>query len=343
MLLQVSAAVRRVAVVAIFVAGACSVPERDNPFDPTRRPEAVLLVVTPEGGRGTPFVFDASSSRDPRDRGPLRFEWEIHDERYDTLPNDDGFDDFEDDTGDTIQVSFPNPFPLAFVSTNGEGSIPRRVRVKVIAADGAYDIAEGTVVVRNQRPIVDPGEDLFVSPLRTEPVLLDALGGGAEPTTLDEDEDDLRFTWTQVSGPEVTLTYDDPNRRRLASFDPPGDGRSITFLVTGSDGMASATDTVGVHFESQVWATTAFAARVYRIFPGFHYRTELLDAAGAPTTFASLSSFTVTSSGHLWTTESGGAGTTLVRRLSPDLRRISQTVIPGYARVMYAEASGEDL
>ncbi len=334
---------RHIAVLMIF-GGGC-IPTRDNLQDPQNRPVAILNALTVEGGRATPFELDATASYDPRAAGaPLHFAWELDDPALDADVGEEELDDFNDVPGDSGHI-FQN-FPKAFLaSSNGNGIVVRRVRVRVSSDDGASSVAEATIVVRNERPIVDPGEDLFLSTTRSEAVVLDARGGGSDPTSVDPDGDPLFFTWTQLTGDPVVLdTSMDPVHKQRVGFVPPLAKRSLTFRVDGSDGMSQETGFLRVHRAKQVWIASRAPTRVYRVFPDFRSKTSLedLSAPATPVEFTAIGVVAVTPGGNVWTAERA-VNDTLVRRLDPELRQIATFVIAGWALPTWSDAEGEDL
>lgn len=309
---------------AAGIASGCVIPEQDNPRDPKNSPIAVLSVNTAQGTRATSFVFDASGSSDPRERGPLEFRWEFHDAVHDTEPAGD----FDHSSGEDPIQPWSFGIPAATADSNGEAIIARRVRVKVVAADGASATDEVTIVVQNRVPRVDLGEDLFVSRLRTEPIVLDAEGGGAEPTSVDPDGDVLQYDWQQISGAAVTLTPLDANHRRM-SFDPPADtSRPLAFHVAAGEGLSGGVDVVRVHFGPQVWATTFSPSRLYRIYPDHANLTGFGNGAGGTIPFQeAIRGVSVEDDGTIWTVETNFGGSAIVRRADGALQELVEGVV----------------
>lgn len=331
---------------ALLPAG-CALPSRDNLADPQNRPVAILAAVTLQGGRSTPFAFDASGSYDPQDpNATLHYAWEFDDPLVDVDLDPSELDDFDDGAPDAAQVS--HSFPRVFAAdSNGEGVVIRHVRVRVTNDRGGASTAETSIVVSNERPIVDPGEALFLPTHDESPVTLDALGGGADPTTIDPDGDALTFTWTQLSGPAAVLdTSIDPEFHRFVRLVPPASStQSLTFRVDGSDGMATQSGFLRVHRARQLWITSRGPTRVHRYFPEFRSKTALedLSSPGSTVTLAGTNVVAVTAAGNVWTAEPVNGTDTLVRRLDPQLRQTESFTIPGYRTASWGEAEGEDL
>lgn len=260
-------AMRCLLLAGLVAASSCGLPERNNEFDPVNAPRVSLVVPTTDGSRTTTFVFDATGSTDPRNRGPLAFAWDL-----------DGTEppDFELVTGTNglLQTRLPlDPSDLAGAETPGVGAVGRRVAVRVRTADGASAFAHAIVVIRNAAPSADAGEDLFVSPRTDLSIVLDACGGGLVCTSTDPDGDELTFRWTQLGAgaadpAELTPLDERWQRVRLQAADLPTT-RPLLFEVEADDGLASNRDVLHVFREAQVWATTFSPNHVYRVFPGF--------------------------------------------------------------------------
>lgn len=336
----VSIPLRGVAVAA-FLAGACALPERTSPHDPQNAPVAVLSVSPSQGTRATLFQLDATGSSDPKGRGALRFEWELDDPTYD--PGDAAsFEDFDVSTGEVGTLEHAFDIPAAFVDSNGEGIIARRVRVRAVAPDGATATDEFTIIVQNRRPVIDPGEDVFVSASRTEPVILDALGGGRDPTSVDPDGDLLDFEWQQLGGEPVTLTPLDERARRV-QFAPPADSaRSLVFRVAGTDGLAGDVDVIRVHFGPLLWGTTRAPSRVYRHHPGYRDLTGFRDVNGPTFPFEGTVRAIAASADRIWTAEMDGSSQLHVRIAGRNFVGVADATIAGAGVPRWIEAVGTE-
>jgi hypothetical protein len=172
------------------------------------------------GQMGDLIVLDGSGSSDPDGQpSPLSFAWTQLDGPAVTLAG-----------ADTPQASF-NP--------TGLGTYTFRLAV----SDGAAQ-AEDTVSVTivNRAPTAEAGPDQM-----SLIGLIVELNGGSS-----NDPDDLpsplSFAWTQIAGPEVTLTGADSVQ---ASFTAAALG-TYTFRLVVSDGAAPAEDTVTVTVVNQV-------------------------------------------------------------------------------------------
>ncbi|MBA3989182.1 MAG: peptidase S8 [Idiomarina sp.] len=108
-----------------------------------------------------------------------------------------------------------------------------------------------------------------VSVVNTPPVAAatgpGSIRGGGEVTlsasgSSDADGDTLSFSWTQVSGPSVSLSG---ASSAVATFDAPNDNATLVFAVTVSDGIAEDTAQVTVNTErrsSKKWYEGGFGA-----------------------------------------------------------------------------------
>lgn len=108
-----------------------------------------------------------------------------------------------------------------------------------------------SVVNVNHAPVAMAGDDQFVH--EASPVSLDGH------FSFDPDGDPLTFTWIQTAGAPVVLDVTDPVRPAfLAPFVGPG-GDALSFMLTVSDSVDVATDTVVVYVENVNHAPTASA------------------------------------------------------------------------------------
>jgi hypothetical protein len=116
---------------------------------------------------------------------------------------------------------------------------------------GAPDFVNVTVTNVNHAPSADAGPDQVVK--EGSPVTLD---GSA---SFDPDGESLSYVWTQTGGPLVALTGGTTTQ---PSFTAPAVGPAgtiLTFALTVSDGLASATDAVDVRVENVNHPPTANA------------------------------------------------------------------------------------
>lgn len=98
----------------------------------------------------------------------------------------------------------------------------------------------------NQAPVARAGADQSVKPGDT--VTLNGLGSS------DPDGDAITIAWKQTVGTAVTLTNAD---KIAATFTAPAQSGLLTFELTVSDGLLSATDTVNVGVDTGVVISSA--------------------------------------------------------------------------------------
>lgn len=148
----------------------------------------------------------------------------------------------------------------------------------------------------NEAPVADAGEDQIVA--AGSVVTLDGSGSS------DPDEgDELAFTWTRVSGPEVTLTHAD---QAIATFTAPAALSTLTFRLEVDDGQGgSASD------EVTVVVLGADAGEDRKVIPSL---VVTLDGSGSDPGFGTLS--------YLWEQIDG----TNVTLNNPATQRASFTV-----------------
>jgi hypothetical protein len=105
----------------------------------------------------------------------------------------------------------------------------------LIVNDGKADSAADTVqiAVTNRAPVANAGADASIE--AGQLFTLDALG------STDADQDALTYTWTQLSGPAVTLTAVSNGRAR---FTAPAQISRLTFGVVANDGEAGSSQDV---------------------------------------------------------------------------------------------------
>ena len=143
-------------------------------------------------------------------------------------------------SGPSVTLSGANTATPSFTAPPKTGSV-QVLGFELVASDGIATSAPSQVsvsVAANVGPSVSAGTNLQV--LGGSAVMLDASG------STDGDGDALAYTWTQLSGPPVTLanvnsarpTFTAPTR---ASLD-----QVMVFEVTVNDGIASGTATVAI-------------------------------------------------------------------------------------------------
>ncbi len=123
----------------------------------------------------------------------------------------------------------------------------------------------------NAAPVADAGEDQVVA--AGSVVTLDG-SGSSDP----DEEDELAFTWTRVSGPEVTLTHAD---QAIATFTAPAAWSTLTFRLEVNDGRGgSASDKV------TITVLGADPGEDRKVVPGL---VVTLDGSGSDPGFGTLS------------------------------------------------------
>lgn len=122
--------------------------------------------------------------------------------------------------------NFSNPGPIA-------GSVPIP-RSSIIAAGG--NCAQ---IASNTAPVADAGPDQTLQ-----------TGGGAvsldASNSIDADNDPLSFSWTQVSGPSVSLTGANTATPGFAAPAQINQQQDFVFELTLSDGLETVTDRVAI-------------------------------------------------------------------------------------------------
>jgi len=174
---------------------------------------------------GATVNLDASASTDP-EGDSLSYEWEPVSRANVTLSD-----------ANTATPSF----------TASDVDVETILSFEVTVSDGNGGTDTDTVDIRiepteqpaeNQPPVADAGADQTVPEEST--TTLDATGSS------DPDEDSLAYTWTQTSGPDVTLS--DANTATPSFTTPAVDqATDLTFEVTVNDGQGGTdTETVTV-------------------------------------------------------------------------------------------------
>ena len=154
-----------------------------------------------------------------------------------------------DDDGDSLTYTWsqsPTDPPITFAS---QGSSPTtftapsvnsdtRFTLTLTANDGIGDVTDSlTILVKNNRPpVVEAGTDKTVN----ERAKVTLSGSASDP-----DRDPLEYSWSQNSGPAVTLTNDNTARPQFTAPGVTSDA-TIVFIFTATDGRDSAEDMVTV-------------------------------------------------------------------------------------------------
>ncbi|MFL0355489.1 PKD domain-containing protein [Erythrobacter sp. GH1-10] len=152
-------------------------------------------------------------------------------------------------SGPPVTLSDPtaaNPTFTAPPRRNG----PQEIGFQLIVNDGTADSAADIVFVfveRNTLPVPDAGPDQGVQGNST--VTLDASG------TTDADGDPITYSWTQVSGPPVTLSDAAAVQPTFTAPAATGTAQTLVFQVTVSDGITDGLqnlpfDTVEITIEA---------------------------------------------------------------------------------------------
>jgi len=155
-------------------------------------------------------------------------------------------------SGPSVTLSDPNAAQPTF--TAPEGLVNTTVTFSLVANDGSSDSVADSVTITiqadNDGPNADAGNDLVVD--EGDRVSLDA-GASSDP-----EGQTLSYTWTQLSGPTVTL--DDANSARPGFRAPEGvSNTTVQFQLTVSDGTNVSVDTVDVTIRADDDAPTADA------------------------------------------------------------------------------------
>jgi len=173
---------------------------------------------------GDAVALDGSGSRDP-DGETLNFEW-------------------VQVAGPTVSLNLAEPVRPRFVAPSvplGGATLTFELRV----SDGeatSTDTVDVTVKNVNKLPVADAGADQTVN--EGSVVTFDGSN------SFDPDAESLTFKWVQTAGPAVSL-FDSTAAK--PTFTAPLVGRAgatLTFQLTVSDGIDSATDTVNVFVEN---------------------------------------------------------------------------------------------
>jgi len=199
----------------------------------------IFLTAAPSGGHaptanagpdqtvaeGTGVTLDGTSSFDP-DGSALSYQWTQVAGVTVTLSNATAAM-----PGFTAPAVNPGGAALTFQLVVNDGS-----------ADSAPAMVNVTVQNVNHAPSADAGSDQVVS--EGSPVTLD---GSA---SFDPDGENLTYIWTRTGGPQVALTGDTTAHPSFTAPAVGPTGALLTFALTVSDGLATATDTVNVWVEN---------------------------------------------------------------------------------------------
>jgi hypothetical protein len=195
-----------------FVLGQFSVPSA-NPVANAGPDQTV--------NEGDPVTLDGSASSAPGEV-PLTYLWtQIPDSTV------------ELDGADTAYPTFTAPFVPAAGDT-----LTFQLIVNDGLTDSEPDVVNITVKNVNHPPVADAGDDQTLQ--EGSPVTLD---GSA---SFDEDGESLTFYWDQLEGIEVALLDATTDKPSFTAPSVGSTGETLTFELTVSDGIASATDSVDV-------------------------------------------------------------------------------------------------
>ena len=163
--------------------------------------------------------LDGSGSTDP-DGDPITYSW-------------------TQTSGPAVSLSGANTATPSFDAPVG----PATLEFELTVDDGEASDTDTVVVnvnepvVENQPPVADAGADQTVDSEQAG-VSLDGSG------STDPDGDPITYSWTQTSGPAVSLSG---ANTATPSFDAPLGPATLEFELTVDDGEASDTDTVAVN------------------------------------------------------------------------------------------------
>lgn len=194
--------------------------------EPPNQPPIANAGLDQTVNEGDLVTLDGSGSSDP-DGDPLMYEWTQL-------------------AGPSVVLNLSDPVHPTFISPN----VPRGGRTitfQLVVTDGELtgdpaDTVDITVKDLNHPPVADAGDDQTVQ--EGSPVTLDGQN------SFDPDNDSLTYSWVQTSGPSVSLS---DTTDILPSFTAPlvgPAGETLTFALTVSDEIASATDTVNVFVDN---------------------------------------------------------------------------------------------
>lgn len=174
------------------------------------------------------------------------------------------------DTTNVVQHRFTELGTREFCDPDCEDAVAVRLKVTVRSAEGKVVSAETTLVVINDAPIADFGDDLFISEQGIASVTLDWCGGGnpdAGCTSSDPDGDQIQFLgFRQVDGPSVGALGDGG----VVTFAPPqGAHRPLVFEGVVSDGISRTVGRITVNRGSHGWVAIGTIDSTFRVHPDF--------------------------------------------------------------------------
>ncbi len=183
-------------------------------------------------------------------------------------------------SGATVTISNPTAAQATFVSPNvGIGSAATLTFQLRVSARGGADNDTVTITVNgvtNTDPVVDAGTDMTVAETQTVNLVASVSD--------DDIGDTLSYSWTQLTGPGVTIN--DASTAN-ASFDAPNvgaGGEVLTFELAVDDGTATVADTVAVTVQEAPPAVM-ISGKVYYQFVPPRADCRILDFANTETRF----------------------------------------------------------
>ena len=137
-------------------------------------------------------------------------------------------------------IIFPGILEVTFACSPATVSPNPGPAANIAYDDPAVAFASTEIAAGNTAPIADAGDDQTVDSEQAG-VSLDGSG------STDPDGDPITYSWTQTSGPAVSLSGADT---ATPSFDAPVGPATLEFELTVDDGEASDTDTVVVNVDA---------------------------------------------------------------------------------------------
>ncbi|MEM9599649.1 MAG: PKD domain-containing protein [Pseudomonadota bacterium] len=143
-------------------------------------------------------------------------------------------------SGPTVALSNTTSRTPSFTAPPRTNAVQTLV-FEVTVSDGVAAPVSDTVtilVAPNTAPLAEAGPDQTVVP--NSPVTLDGSN------SMDADNDPLAYSWTQVSGPAVTLTGANSVNPGFTAPQKTGSAQTLVFELTVDDGTSTATDQVTI-------------------------------------------------------------------------------------------------